>query len=117
VVISPGGSQPFTPVPPNPNNPSLAAKFALGFLKTDSTAKVWALRMADATTADALTTAYQGATPRPIYNGGAVVLGVSADNGNASFGTFYEGAIVAGFPADDTEAAVLRNVKAVGYQE
>jgi len=117
VVISPGGSQPFTPVPPNLNNPSLAAKFALGFLKTDSAASAWALRMADVATADALTTAYQGAMPKRNFNGGAVVLGVSADNGNASFGTFYEGAIVAGFPADDTEAAVLRNIKAVGYQE
>ena len=30
-------------------------------------------------------------------------------------GTFYEGAIVAGFPADDTEVSVLRNIQAVGY--
>ncbi|MES1187184.1 MAG: arabinofuranosidase catalytic domain-containing protein [Myxococcales bacterium] len=32
-----------------------------------------------------------------------------------SSGTFYEGAIVADFPADVTELAVMRNVQAVGY--
>ena len=101
----------------NPNSPSLAAKFALGFLKTDSRtpSPKWALRMADATTATAVSVATQGALPRQLHTGGAVVLGVSADNGNASWGTFYEGAIVAGFPADDTELSILQNIKAVGY--
>jgi hypothetical protein len=105
------------PASPNPNNPSLATKFALGFLKTDSSNVTgnWALRMADASTADALTTAYQGSMPKRTWNAGGVILGVSADNSNASWGTFYEGAIVAGFPADDTELAVLQNVKAIGY--
>jgi hypothetical protein len=32
-----------------------------------------------------------------------------------SWGTFYEGAIVAGFPAEDTDEAVLQNIKAVAY--
>jgi non-reducing end alpha-L-arabinofuranosidase len=101
----------------NPNNPSLAVKFALGFLKTDSRTPSprWALRMADATTATAITAAAQGALPRLLHTAGAVVLGVSADNGNDSWGTFYEGAIVAGFPADDTELTVLQNINAVGY--
>jgi hypothetical protein len=53
--------------------------------------------------------------PRRTYNAGGIVLGVNADNANASWGTFYEGAVVAGFPADDTEHAVLQNVRAVGY--
>jgi hypothetical protein len=102
----------------NPNNPSLAVKFALGFLKSDSREPEpprWALRMANVTTATTVTTAQQGALPRRIYTGGAVVLGVNAENSNDSWGTFYEGAIVAGFPADDTELAVLRNIQAVGY--
>lgn len=60
-------------------------------------------------------TAYQGAVPKRTWNAGGVILGVSADNSNASSGTFYEGAIVAGFPADDTELAVLRNIQTVGY--
>ena len=53
--------------------------------------------------------------PMRTHNAGGVILGVDANNSNASWGTFYEGAIVAGFPADDTETAVLHNVKAVGY--
>ena len=53
--------------------------------------------------------------PRRTWNAGGVILGVSADNSNASWGTFYEGAIVAGFPDDGTEQAVLQNIKAVGY--
>jgi non-reducing end alpha-L-arabinofuranosidase len=63
----------------------------------------------------AVVTAYDGTLPRPVYNAGAVVLGVSADNSNDSWGTFYEGAIVAGFPVDQTEQAVLQNLKAAGY--
>ena len=101
----------------NPNNPSLEVKFALGFHKSDprTSESKWALRMADVTTATAVTTAHQGAPPRPLFYGGAVVLGIDAYNSNASWGTFYEGAIVAGFPADDTDHAVLQNIKAVGY--
>jgi hypothetical protein len=101
----------------NPDNPSLAVKFALGFLKVDASSGTgdWGMRMADASTDAALTTAYRGAMPRLPYNAGGVILGVSADNSNASWGTFYEGAIIAGFPDDDTELAVLRNVKAAGY--
>jgi hypothetical protein len=117
VYVSAGGSQGPSSGTPNPNNPSLKVKFALGFLKTEwSTASGnWALRMADVATASALTTAYQGAMPRRTWNAGGVILGVSADNSNASWGTFYEGAIVAGFPDDGTEQAVLQNIKAVGY--
>jgi len=103
----------------NPLNPSLEVKFALGFHKSDprTSESKWALRMADVTTATAVTTAAQGASPRPLFYGGAVVLGIDAYNSNDSWGTFYEGAIVAGFPADDTEHAVLQNIKAVGYRE
>jgi hypothetical protein len=43
------------------------------------------------------------------------VLGVGGDNSNNSWGTFYEGAVLAGFPTDDAELAVLQNIKALGY--
>jgi non-reducing end alpha-L-arabinofuranosidase len=105
-----GGSQAAVPAPPDP---SLNVKFALGFLKTDP--GIWALRVADVTTASALTTAYQGAVPKPFHNDGGVILGVNSDNSNASWGTFYEGAIVAGMPDDATELAVLQNVQGAGY--
>ena len=43
--------------------------------------------------------------------------GVGGDNSNSSFGTFYEGAIVAGYPTNDVELAIMNNVKAVGYSK
>jgi hypothetical protein len=46
---------------------------------------------------------------------GAVVLGVGGDNSNNSWGTFFEGAIVTGYPSGETEDAVFQNVKAAGY--
>jgi hypothetical protein len=53
-----------------------------------------------------------------VFMAGAAGEGVTAGgNNNNSWGTFYEGAIVAGFPADDTELAVVQNIKALGYGE
>jgi hypothetical protein len=101
------------PSPPNPNNPALAVPFAVGFLKTNEAE--WTLRMADVAADDDLTTAFRGALPKQPYNGGGVVLGVGYDNANNSWGTFYEGAIVAGYPDDATELAVMRNIQAAGY--
>jgi len=99
--------------PPNDDNPSLGVKFALGFLKTDS--DNWALRMADVNDAATVTTAYAGGLPMRIHNEGAIVLGVDTHNANESWGTFFEGAVLAGFPSDETELAVMQNVKAIGY--
>jgi len=98
--------------PANSNNPSLRVPFALGFLKTNQSD--WSLRMADLS-ASSVTTAYAGGLPKQMNNEGAVVLGVGGDNSNNSWGTFFEGAIVAGFPSDETELAVMQNVKAAGY--
>ena len=50
-----------------------------------------------------------------INNLGGIVLGVGGDNSNNSWGTFYEGAIVAGYPTAATDLAVMKNVQAVGY--
>lgn len=109
--------------PANPNNLSMAGvEFALGFLKTNDDAdNTYALRMANVSTATEVQTAYQGPYPKLSYAGhgadnqGAVVLGVGGDNSNNSFGTFYEGAVLAGFPDDATELAVMQNIQAVGY--
>jgi non-reducing end alpha-L-arabinofuranosidase len=99
--------------PPNPNNPSLRVDFALGFLKTDM--NNWSLRMANSATATAITTAYSGGLPKQMANEGAIVLGVGGDNSNNSWGTFYEGAVLAGFPSDAAELAVLQNIQAIRY--
>jgi len=50
---------------------------------------------------------------------GAMVLGSGGDccatNTNLSEGTFYEGALVSGYPSDATESAVQANIVAAGY--
>jgi hypothetical protein len=50
---------------------------------------------------------------------GAIVLGSGGDccakNTNQSLGTFYEGAIVSGYPSDATDGAVQNNIVAAGY--
>jgi non-reducing end alpha-L-arabinofuranosidase len=122
-----GGSNPGEPgwgaldnadeAPANTNNPALRVKYALGFLKTGNGPERYALRMADLQTATAVTTAYAGNYPagRHLDSRGAVVLGVGGDNSNNAWSTFYEGAIVQGFPTDATEDAVMQNLKALGY--
>jgi hypothetical protein len=79
------------------------------------------LKAADATTGT-LTTYYKGALPagkNPMKKQGSIVLGSGGDccysNNNASYGTFYEGAIVAGYPSDATDAAIQANVVNAGY--
>jgi len=118
-----GGSQPGDPGwggladshPANLNNPTLKVPFSLGFLKTSSS--LYALRMADTATASSLTTAYEGAPPFQLNNQGGIVLGVGGDNSNNSWGTFYEGAILAGYPTNAAEQAILQNIQAVGYRK
>jgi hypothetical protein len=100
----------------NTKNPTMsAAKFALGFLRVNST--TYAIRVADLTKDSALTTAYDGGIPQGVTVGhkGGIVLGVGGDNSNNSSGTFYEGAMVAGFPTNDIEAQIMANIKAAGY--
>jgi hypothetical protein len=111
----PGWGDLNNPGPANPNNPSLAVPFAIGFVKTSTSE--WTLRMADLKNAASLTQAYKGGFPttKQLDHQGSVVLGVGGDNSNNSYGTFFEGAIVAGYPSDATEDAVFQQVKAVGY--
>ena len=58
----------------------------------------------------------------PMRKQGAIVLGSGGDccksggGANLSAGTFYEGAIVAGYPSDATDNAVRANVTAAGYR-
>ena len=46
---------------------------------------------------------------------GPIILGVGGDNSNVSAGTFFEGAMTAGFPPEATEDAVQANIVAAGY--
>lgn len=51
---------------------------------------------------------------------GAIILGSGGDccarNTDQSQGTFYEGAVVAGYPSDATDDAVRASIVAAGYQ-
>ena len=50
---------------------------------------------------------------------GSILLGAGGDccysNNNASFGTFYEGAVTAGYPSDAADNAVQANIVSTGY--
>jgi hypothetical protein len=104
----------------NSNQASITYKFVTAIEKNNGTTE-WALRGGDATTG-ALSTLYKGALPagkNPMKKQGAVVLGAGGDccysNNNGSAGTFYEGAIVAGYPSDATEDAIQLNIVNAGY--
>jgi non-reducing end alpha-L-arabinofuranosidase len=103
----------------NTMDPALPVDFAFATLKTSKPSSCnWALRVANAATATDLTTAYSGKAPVTNWdNPGGILLGVGGDNSNNSYGTFFEGAIVAGLPADATDLAVLKNVQGVGYKK
>lgn len=69
-----------------------------------------------------LTTLWDGSLPggySPMHKQGAIVLGSGGDccvaNNNQSDGTFYEGAMVAGYPTDATDNSVQANIVAAGY--
>jgi hypothetical protein len=67
-----------------------------------------------------LSTMYDGALPtksgyNPMHLEGAIILGVGGDNSNASAGTFFEGAMTAGFPDAASDDAVQANIVLAGY--
>ena len=71
-----------------------------------------------------VTTLYKGALAngyRPMKKQGAIVLGSGGDRckpdggANLSEGTFFEGAVVSGYPTDATDDAIQSNIVAAGY--
>lgn len=109
-----------TPGAQNPDNISLPFPYVTAMEKNDGTMN-FALKGADATQ-PTLTTMWNGPLPgskRPMTKQGAVILGAGGDccysNNNASEGTFYEGAIVAGYPSDATDEEIHANIVEVGY--
>jgi hypothetical protein len=104
----------------NPSLPSMPYTYVTAIEKNNGTSE-YAIKGADATS-PTLNTFYQGPLPAgksPMKKGGAVVLGSGGDccysNNNASEGTFYEGAIVSGYPSDSTDQEVHANVVEAGY--
>ncbi|MGM1064954.1 arabinofuranosidase catalytic domain-containing protein [Saccharothrix sp. Mg75] len=115
--LFPGGSQSW-----NPNQRAFTGDFVTAVLKNNGTTR-FALKGGDAQAGD-LTTLWDGPLPTgysPMRKQGAIILGSGGDcckpdgGANLSAGTFYEGAVVAGYPSDATEQAVQANVVAAGY--
>ena len=100
----------------NPMSPAMNVDYAFGTLKTSGSGSSaqYAIRVGNGQSGS-LTTAYDGKSPKGWDNKGGIILGIGGDNSNHSLGTFFEGAIVTGRPADTVDAAVLANVQAAGY--
>ncbi|GIH49742.1 Cellulose binding domain-containing protein [Microbispora rosea] len=114
--LYPGGSQSW-----NPNQRAFTSKFVTAMLKNNGTSR-FAIKGGNAQSG-AMTTLWDGALPRgysPMRKQGAIILGSGGDccatNTNLSQGTFYEGAIVSGYPSDATENAVQADVTSAGYR-
>ncbi|MFG2169195.1 arabinofuranosidase catalytic domain-containing protein [Micromonospora chersina] len=113
-----GGSQSW-----NPNQRAYTSKFVTATLKNNGTTR-FAIKGSNAQSGS-LYPLWDGALPagyNPMKKQGAIILGSGGDcckpggGANLSAGTFYEGAIVAGYPSDTTENAVQANVVAAGYR-
>jgi non-reducing end alpha-L-arabinofuranosidase len=114
--LYPGGSTAWNPQQRAFNNPYVTA-----MLKNNGTTR-FALKGANAQSGN-LTTLWDGGLPQgynPMKKQGAIVLGSGGDccatNTNQSQGTFYEGAMVSGYPSDATDNAVQANIVAAGYR-
>ncbi|MEV4760015.1 arabinofuranosidase catalytic domain-containing protein [Micromonospora sp. NPDC049559] len=116
--LYPGGSQTW-----NPNQRAFTSKFVTATLKNNGTTR-FAIKGSNAQSGS-LYPLWDGALPpgySPMRKQGAIVLGSGGDcckpdgGANLSAGTFYEGAMVAGYPSDATENAVQANVVAAGYR-
>ncbi|WP_422739226.1 arabinofuranosidase catalytic domain-containing protein [Micromonospora sp. WMMD729] len=114
--LYPGGSSSW-----NPNQRAFTSKFVTATLKNNGTSR-FAIKGSNAQSGS-LYTLYDGSLPpgySPMKKQGAIILGSGGDccidNSNQSVGTFYEGAMVAGYPSDATENAIQANIIAAGYR-
>jgi hypothetical protein len=113
-----GGSQSW-----NTGQRAFTSKFVTAMVKNNGTTR-FALKGANAQSGG-LTTLWDGALPAgysPMKKQGAIVLGSGGDcckpggGANLSAGTFYEGAVVSGYPSDATDNAVQADIAAAGYR-
>ena len=114
--LYPGGSSSW-----NPNQRAFTSKFVTATLKNNGTSR-FAIKGSNAQSGN-LYTLYDGGLPggySPMKKQGAIILGSGGDccngNSNQSAGTFYEGAMVSGYPSDATENALQANIVAAGYR-
>jgi hypothetical protein len=105
----------------NPNQRAFTSRYVTAMLKNNGTSR-FALKGSNAQSGS-LTTLWNGSLPSgysPMRKQGAIILGSGGDccngNTNISIGTFYEGAIVSGYPSDTTDNAVQAGIVAAGYR-
>lgn len=99
----------------NPTNIGINATFLTAMLKGKPGG--WSLKGGNARSGP-LTTFYSGKRPsgyNPMKKQGAIVLGIGGDNSDLGEGTFYEGAVIAGYTSEETDNAVQANIVAAGY--
>ena len=101
------------------NETAIAHDFVTAMLKGDSGAAPghWAIKGGNAASG-ALAVYWDGPRAKnyaPMKKQGAIILGIGGDNSNRAVGTFYEGAIVAGYTTDATDDLVQANIVAAGY--
>jgi non-reducing end alpha-L-arabinofuranosidase len=90
--------------------------FVSAWLKNDGQTR-FSLKWGDAQSGG-LNTIYSGALPggyAPMRQEGAIILGIGGDNSHASAGSFFEGAMTAGFPSASTDRTIQSDIVAVGY--
>jgi hypothetical protein len=114
--LYPGGSSSW-----NSNQRAFSSKFVTATLKNNGSSR-FAIKGSNAQSGS-LYTLWDGSLPsgyNPMKKQGAIILGSGGDccidNTNQSIGTFYEGAMVSGYPSDATENAVQANIVAAGYR-
>jgi uncharacterized repeat protein (TIGR02543 family) len=113
--LFPGGSSSW-----NSAQKSFSNNYVTAMLKNNGTTAM-ALKGANAQSGS-LSTLWNGGLPsgyNPMKKQGAIILGSGGDccatNRNQSQGTFYEGAIVSGYPSDSTDSAIQSNIVSAGY--
>jgi hypothetical protein len=97
-------------------NTSLVADYVTVMAKGPS-GNHFSLKGGDAQTGS-LATKYDGTRPAgysPQKKEGAIILGIGGDNSHTGEGTFFEGCITSGNPADAIDDAVQANIVAAGY--
>ena len=97
-------------------NTSLVADYVTAMLKGPSGNR-FVLKGGDAQSGS-LATKYDGTRPTgysPQKKEGAIILGVGGDNSHTGEGTFFEGCVTSGNPADAIDDAVQANIVAAGY--
>jgi len=104
----------------NPNNTGNSSDFVTAMMENDGTSN-FALEGGDAQ-GGGLSTWYDGPLPNPpgkVYSPmrkeGAVTLGVGGDNSNGGIGSFFEGAMTAGYPSDAADDLIQQNIVQAHY--